>query len=793
MPLVFVDTVEFPFNNGRGLNPSQIDWDITDTELTALLTTLAAAGNTAYVLTVPPPDTDGADGDTAIVLVSATEVAGYRKAAGAWTQTWTFSGGGLTAAVVNALPVGDIHSNSNWPFVDADGVLSRVPFSSAVGFMRSSVGLGPELNPRPTEGTIGHIPIATSVAGGFGLTSPDSLRVVQSALRTPSADEEFRLVWNIANRELEIYVNRPHRSDTAVAAWLDIPDRNDLYIEESRAQVSGQSLNDYVWDAGAGHFYIWAAAFQDANRWAQVLPGEALAASRKLATNTVIWLGSQHSDADALNHLVSNHANVDLLTTDVFYNRADVIRRVETFTPPGTSVDHWQLMPTIRNPVPDPQAESILIGATDGGWTVGRLPQRGDSFTHASQVPAATATSPELVYLEHEYSEGVRQDGILRIGTDGNFAGYIDSRLGAGIGSINRPVPVVRIRVVLAGDTISRWDDAEFFDEGSANEFNEMWLEDSEYTLGDVFFEGGLWHRRFTTEPTGLQINTDIAFNLRRAVGDTFFLTNGAGTLHGAGFYAKYQIRDGGDYAYDHLSGPRIQHSDSVGEPLEEPTRNGQFDVDNLGRVWVGLVDRHILTTAAAATSEQLEFDQYVRNPDTEVELYAQGGNGAFTWIFHSGNRELTQIPSGNPADIEYHRTWQEVWTYLQTRHAMGSANYNDAVANEAAVWLGGFPDQQAAAEEASHIISQAAYDAGQRIFYGHSSLGPIQGVRRLITYTQGTVTERVDGHWVGPFATVSGVETLVDDILDNFVRVVADEAAAIADGDLDGVLYLFP
>ena len=152
MPLVFVDTVEFPFNDGRGVTPAQIDWDITDTELTTLLTTLAAAGNTAYVLTVPPPDTDGADGDTAIVLVSATEVAGYSKAAGAWTQTWTFSGGGgLTAAVVNALPTGDIHSNSNWPFVDADGVLSRVPFSSAVAFMRSSVGLGPRINPTPSR------------------------------------------------------------------------------------------------------------------------------------------------------------------------------------------------------------------------------------------------------------------------------------------------------------------------------------------------------------------------------------------------------------------------------------------------------------------------------------------------------------------------------------------------------------------------------------------------------------------------------------------------------------------
>ena len=351
---------------------------------------------------------------------------------------------------------------------------------------------------------------------------------------------------------------------------------------------------------------------------------------------------------------------------------------------------------------------------------------------------------------------------------------------------------MVRIRVVLTGDTITRWDDIEFFAEGTANEFNEVWLANSEYTLGDVFFEGGLYHRRFATEPAGLEIDTDIAFNLRRAVGETFFLTNGAGVMHGAGFHGKYQIRDGGGYAYEQLTGPRIQHSNSVGEPLTEPTRNGQFDVDNLGRVWVGLVDRHTLTTTAAATSEALVFDQYVRNPGQLSELLSQGGVGGFTWIHSVGNRLLAQALSNTPGDVDEHRTWVDTWALVAAQHAEGSDIYNDAVANRDAVWLGGFLNQQAAANEASHIISQADYDGGTRLFYGHAA-GGIAGVRRIISYTQGTVTERVDGHWVGPFATVSGVQTLVDEILDNFVRVVADEAAAIADGDHAGVLYLFP
>ena len=98
-----------------------------------------------------------------------------------------------------------------------------------------------------------------------------------------------------------------------------------------------------------------------------------------------------------------------------------------------------------------------------------------------------------------------------------------------------------------------------------------------------------------------------------------------------------------------------------------------------------------------------------------------------------------------------------------------GSPDYNDAVANRDAVWLGGFRNQADAAEEASHVISQADYDGGRRIFYGHTE-GAIQGVRQLVTYTQGTITVRVDGHWVGPHALVSDIETIANDILDDAV-----------------------
>ena len=353
---------------------------------------------------------------------------------------------------------------------------------------------------------------------------------------------------------------------------------------------------------------------------------------------------------------------------------------------------------------------------------------------------------------------------------------------------------MVRIRVILTGDTISRWDDIEFFEEDTAEEFNRVWLANSEYTLGDVFFESGLWHRRFTTEPAGLQQNADIAFNMRRTLGNTFFLTDGTGELNPAGFYQKYQLREDGAYAYDTLSGPRIQHSSGAGEPSVEPTRNGEFYVDSLGRTWVGLLDRHILTTDAAATSARLEFDNYVRSPVQLSDIHAQGGWGGFTWVFGLGNRDLIQVLSNDPSNIDEHRSWYDTWNLVSTRPCDGQRQLQRRHQLPGQrVWLGGFRNQQEAAEEASHIVSQAAYDAGTPIFYGHTSLGPNQGIRRLTTYTQGTVTQREDGHWVGPFAIIADIETIANDILDDAVKVVADEAAATADGDRAGVLYLFP
>ena len=100
-----IDYFDFRFNidpgetTGRGIRPDQIQWSLADAALNLLLSSLGAAGNTAYALDADPDDADGADGDVAIARISATVLKGYRKVSGAWSEVWTFSGGADAAAV----------------------------------------------------------------------------------------------------------------------------------------------------------------------------------------------------------------------------------------------------------------------------------------------------------------------------------------------------------------------------------------------------------------------------------------------------------------------------------------------------------------------------------------------------------------------------------------------------------------------------------------------------------------------------------------------------------------------
>ena len=104
---------DFLFNGGRGIRTTQVDWSVSDPELNALLSNLGAAGNTAFALDAAPDDADGSDGDIAIARISATELRGYKKESGSWTQVWTFGGGGSIFTATEKDKLGGIAAAAN--------------------------------------------------------------------------------------------------------------------------------------------------------------------------------------------------------------------------------------------------------------------------------------------------------------------------------------------------------------------------------------------------------------------------------------------------------------------------------------------------------------------------------------------------------------------------------------------------------------------------------------------------------------------------------------------------------
>lgn len=114
---LYIDYFNFLFNNGRGIRTDQVDWSVSDTELTALLSSLgggSGGGNNAFILSAVPADTFGADDDIAVVRYSPLALRGYKKESGTWVRQWTFHGGeavlltgSLSGIVADQVPATD--------------------------------------------------------------------------------------------------------------------------------------------------------------------------------------------------------------------------------------------------------------------------------------------------------------------------------------------------------------------------------------------------------------------------------------------------------------------------------------------------------------------------------------------------------------------------------------------------------------------------------------------------------------------------------------------------------------
>ena len=236
--------------------------------------------------------------------------------------------------------VGERKLNTNLGNVATLTGTQQEAFRSAIGAGTGGGGGGGtsvEANPSGTDGED-----LRRLAVGNDNFKVGRVRDARGGFPTPGADCDRELAYNPGTEQFEICENSPHVQALPSGTWGFIPNRTDLLVEESRNFVSSPDLGDFVFDAGAHHFYEWTVVFQSGttrNAWVQTIPTIALAASRSNATYAVHFLGEQNSDNAALGHISSLAAD-----TDYFYVAGDTIRILDlsTYVAGGTAVDHWE-------------------------------------------------------------------------------------------------------------------------------------------------------------------------------------------------------------------------------------------------------------------------------------------------------------------------------------------------------------------------------------------------------------------------------------------------------------------
>ena len=163
------------------------------------------------LLTAVPPNSEGADGDTALVRVSATELAGYLKISGTWTQAWTFSGGGgLGTAAVQALIDGANHATGQ-DLTDHNAAnTAHTVIRQRIDTVEQSVPSNQDIQDYVDSGVAQHAgmpnahhtpPVVSDAANGFLPLTADG------QLQTPSAETVGRA--SVFGRQVYVYTLNP--------------------------------------------------------------------------------------------------------------------------------------------------------------------------------------------------------------------------------------------------------------------------------------------------------------------------------------------------------------------------------------------------------------------------------------------------------------------------------------------------------------------------------------------------------------------------------------------------------
>ena len=225
------------------------------------------------------------------------------------------------------------------------------------------------------------------------------------------------------------------------------------------------------------------------------------------------------------------------------------------------------------------------------------VPVVRDEIESVGALPAATATSADLVFLTHRHTLGARDDATVTIGfaSHSSVAGYSDGEVNAALGSVDTVSPLTELFGL--GDATDYLIETVYsFNRSWLEEFDNILIADTSYVLGPVLEVSGgiLFFRRITSYPENLSAAT-LALNFERTDG-TFYFTDGATSTTEEGLYQK--VDDGqGELLYDRLTSRGFLHRDGVGAPLDPPTRAGEAYMDDLGRQWNAAGQVHISIT----------------------------------------------------------------------------------------------------------------------------------------------------------------------------------------------------
>ena len=333
------------------------------------------------------------------------------------------------------------------------------------------------------------------------------------------------------------------------------------------------------------------------------------------------------------------------------------------------------------------------------------VPEIDPLFVERSTLPAVTEDSPDLVYLSHGHSVGVRADAVISVGfSPSGVAGYSSGEISGILGSINTPSPLAEVfGLGSAADYLL--ESVYWLNRADLEEFENVWINNISYALGGISVVpgGGAFIRRINNYPTGLA-TAQVNINFERA-DESYYYNTGGTEVAEIGLYQKTDNGQG-ETIYDRVPTESVRHRDQIGPPLIAPNKAGLLDTDDLGRIWSAAGQVFRVLTPPNGDSEVMSLadlgPQYVPDPAGYADLQDRGGIGA--WYVERFSHNHVQIQGPALADLVLVLTWIDVWVW----NVANITGYNTATFifnRDETTFLGSYDSEDDALQELQFVL----------------------------------------------------------------------------------------